>query len=508
MSRTRRATIVAFFSYVRFGLQFAALLLIPLIIASVGGRAYGFWLASGEAFAYAGLADLGVLGVLPWLVAKADGRHDHDGIRRLLVNGSAVGVAVGLFYGLVVLSLCLVLPALLKFTDADRDELIGPLVVLALGGTIAMPLRVFQGALEGLQDVVFGGVARTAQSLLTIVLTLVLLLTGYRLYALAIAATVPALLVGMASLARFRVLAPHLLRGWERPRSAAVQGLFREGVGPWLSGWGWQLSAASDGIIIAMIGTPTAVTMLSVTSKLGRWLMQFCWVPGDSGLVGLAQLSGEERRDRVRSASVAMLRVYVGLSAVVACVVLASNRSFVGFWVGAELFAGRLTNGLVAASIVALSLAHGMTVVTAVLGKRLEVGIVTLTSGALHVVLAYLFGRLWGLAGIVLATIVTQLLVVAPGIAPHLRETSGLTRSALTREVIGPLAKGLVPLGLLAAVLGLVLPPTVWIGVPVGVLLGAVYLWSTRDLYLEYPPLQRIWRRVTRFGPLARLSVG
>ena len=48
-SRTRRATVVAFFSYVRFGLSVGGLLLIPLVIASVGGRAYGFWLASGEA---------------------------------------------------------------------------------------------------------------------------------------------------------------------------------------------------------------------------------------------------------------------------------------------------------------------------------------------------------------------------------------------------------------------------------------------------------------------------
>ena len=503
MSRTRKAATVAFFSYVRFGLQLSALLLIPLIITTVGGRAYGFWLASGEAFAYAGLADLGVLGVLPWLVAKEDGRGDRDAIRRLLVNGAAVGVVVGMFYGVAVLTLCLVLPSLLHFTDADRVDLIGPLVLLAVGGTLATPLRVFQATLEGLQDVVFIGVARSVQTLLTIVVTVAFLFAGYRLYALAIAATVPAFLVGVAALVRFRGVAPDLLTGWGRPSRAVVRSLFREGIGPWLAGWGWQLSSATDGIVIAMIGQPTAVTVLAVTSKLGRWLMQFCWVPGDAGLVGLAQMSGEDRPDHVRATVVALLRVYLGLAT--ACVVLAGNRSFVGAWVGPELFAGRLTSGLVAASILALSLAHGVAVVVAVLGKRLQVGVVTLASGVVQVGFAYVFGVLWGLPGIVAATIMTQTVVVVPGLVPLLRETCGLTRMDVVTEVLIPWLKGFGPVGAGALAYGLFVWPPVWIGLPFGALLGGGYLVYTRRLYLEYPPLLRVWRWVSSLSPLAWL---
>ena len=505
MSRTRKAATVAFFSYVRFGLQLSALLLIPLIITMVGGRAYGFWLASGEAFAYAGLADLGVLGVLPWLVAKEDGRGDRDAIRRLLVNGAAVGVVVGVFYGVAVLTLCLVLPSLLHFTDADRVDLIGPLVLLAVGGTLATPLRVFQATLEGLQDVVFNGVIRSVQTLLTIVVTVALLFAGYGLYALAIAATVPAFLVGVASLIRCRGIAPDLLSGWGRPSSAVVRTLFREGIGPWLGGWGWQLSSATDGIVIAMIGQPIAVTVLAVTSKLGRWLMQFCWVPGDAGLVGLAQMSGEANPAHVRATAVALLRVYLGLATGVACVVLAGNRSFVGAWVGPEFFAGRLTSGLVAASILALSLAHGVSVVVAVLGKRLEVGVVTLASGVLQVGLAYVCGVLWGLPGIVAATIMTQTFVVVPGLVPRLRETCGLTRRDVVTEVLMPWLKGFAPVGAGALAYGLFVWPPVWIGLPFGALLGGGYLVYTRRLYLEYPPLLRVWLWVASLHPLAWL---
>lgn len=282
--------------------------------------------------------------------------------------------------------------------------------------------------------------------------------------------------------------------------------LFREGSGPWLSGWGWQLSAASDGIVIAMIAQPTVVTMLAVTAKLGRWLMQFCWVPCDSGLVGLAQLSGEDRLDRVRATSVAMLRVYLGLAGAVACIVLAANRSFVAFWVGSEFFAGRFTNGLVAASILALSLSHGVSVVAAVLGKRLEVGVYTLAAGVVHVGFAYVFGTLWGLPGVVAATIVTQMFIVVPGVVRHLRQVSGLTRAAAVTEVLMPWLKGFAPVGVVALAFGVLVWPPVWIGLPLGAILGGIYLWNTRWLYLEYPPMFRIWQRVTSLGPLAWLD--
>ena len=165
------------------------------------------------------------------------------------------------------------------------------------------------------------------------------------------------------------------------------------------------------------------------------------------------------------------------------------------------------TSGLVAASILALSLGYGVTVVAAVLGKRLEVGVFTLVAGVVHVGLAYVFGVQWGLPGIVAATIVSQAFIVVPGLVPHLRELTGLTPTAVATEILTPWLKGFAPVGAVALALGLLVWPPVWIGLPLGAALGGVYLWYTRWLYLEYPPMRRIWQRVTSLGPLARLAI-
>src|SRR5207302_2908229 len=99
--------------------------LVPLILNRLGVRTWGLWLATGELLSYAGMVDLGVLGVLPWLMAEADGRRDRSAMRRLLSNSVAVGALIGVGYALLALVLWRVLPSALHFTPLDRAA-VGP----------------------------------------------------------------------------------------------------------------------------------------------------------------------------------------------------------------------------------------------------------------------------------------------------------------------------------------------------------------------------------------------
>ena len=91
--------------------------------------------------------------------------------------------------------------------------------------------------------------------------------------------------------------------------------------------------------------------MLAMTAKLGQMMTQMSWVPGDSSLVGLAQLSGEQQPDRLRQAVAAVFRVYLALATGGTCILLAVNGAFVSGWVGPHLFAGSGVNAVLAAII-------------------------------------------------------------------------------------------------------------------------------------------------------------
>src|SRR5207237_695206 len=104
------------------------------------------------------------------------------------------------------------------------------------------------------------------------------------------------------------------------------------------------------------------------TAKLGQTLTQMSWVPGDSSLVGLAQLSGEGKQERLQSAVSAVFRVYLALATAGACIVLAVNGGFVAAWVGPRLFAGPSINAALAAMIIVGSVVHGLATISSVLG--------------------------------------------------------------------------------------------------------------------------------------------
>jgi hypothetical protein len=274
-----------------------------------------------------------------------------------------------------------------------------------------------------------------------------------------------------------------------------VARLFREGFGAWLGAWGWRLSAATDAIVLASLGNPLGITMLAMTAKLGQMLTQMSWVPGDSSLVGLAQLSGEHRPERLRTAVAAVFRVYLALATAGACVVLAVNGAFVRGWVGSHLFAGVRVNMILAAFIIVSTTAHGIAAIASVLGKRIHVGVATLLAGAVQVGLAFVLGRRSGIMGVPLAALCVQACVLIPSLMPAFCTRTGLSPLGFAREVIGPWAARSLALTAICALAGPVMyPAPLWASIPLGALAALVYLWLVRQLILGYPPVAAIIR--------------
>ncbi|MCA1562890.1 MAG: hypothetical protein LC753_13985, partial [Acidobacteria bacterium] len=218
MSRTYRASITAAFAYMQFGLSIVVgIVLVPFVLHRVGAGLYGFWLASGEVLSYAAMADLGILGIVPWLVAQADGRGDRDEIRRILTAGFSAALIVSVIYTAIVLTLWFLLPSVLHLSPSDRAAVAGPLALIACVTAVVLPLRIVNAALGGLQDVRFLGTLAAYTWALDLAITVVMLLRGHRLWALAVAAAVPPFLAVVVATVRLRRIAPDLVRGIHRP---------------------------------------------------------------------------------------------------------------------------------------------------------------------------------------------------------------------------------------------------------------------------------------------------
>jgi O-antigen/teichoic acid export membrane protein len=498
MSRARKAAIAASFGYVQFGLALTiGIVLVPLMLDRLGARTWGLWLATGELLAYAGMVDLGVLGVLPWLLAEADGRRDRTAMRRLISNGVAVGAIIGLAYALIAFALWQALPAVLRFTAVDRTAVGPPLALLAAATALTYPLRIFPATLVGLQDMTFYGAIRIVQAVINVVVTVVLLLNGYGLYALAWASIVPTLVGVIASAVRLRTLAPDLMTGWTRPAPKELTPLIVNGFGVWLGGFGWLLLSSSNALVITFLGRPEWVPIFSCTAKVSVAATQLVWLTPDSGLVGLAQLHGESTaKPRVRELVGLLQQVHLLLAGAAACALLAFNPTFVSRWVGDELFGGMTLNALLAFGVVLYSLVHGLTSAASVVGSRVQVGILTVANGVLQLAVAIVLGRWMGLSGVALGGLVAACLTSLPVGLVLLRHAVDFSPRRLGGDRIGPWALRMLPLAVTALLVGVFRE---WLGFwltagATGLVLLA-YVWHMRPMYEAVLALDPGWTR-------------
>jgi O-antigen/teichoic acid export membrane protein len=489
VSRTRRAGIAATFGYLQFGLALASgIVVVPFVLARVGGEAYGVWLGFGELVAYSAMVDLGVLGVLPWLVAEADGRRAPEELRALVSAGLAASSLAAVAFAALALGLLTVAPGLTGVSAAQKATVIGPLVLLVAGMAAAYPLRVFHAVLIGLQDVTFIGTLGVAQAALNVALIVGLLAAGQGLFALAAAATVPTLFVAAASWMRLGRIAPELVRGWRLPSRDLLGRVTAQGVGGWVAGLGWRMISATSNLVILALAGPVAAVAYAMTARLADALMQMSWQVPDAGLVGLAQLKGEGREERAGEIAVSILRLTLIGAGGVACAILAFNPGFVSLWVGPERFAGLAANALIAAGIVALSLGHSLFSTAATLGARVQIGFATVAQGIVHLGAAILLGRSFGVAGVAAAAVIGSAVVGYPAGAYYLCRVSGLTQSELWRRALGPwAARASLLLAASAAIGAWGWRISVWPALIATPLLALAYVWWLRPLYAELP---------------------
>jgi O-antigen/teichoic acid export membrane protein len=486
MTRARKAAVTSAFGYLQFGAAIVlGLVVTPMVLRQVDPRAYGLWLAVGELLGYLALADIGVFAVLPWTIAEAEGRRDRDEIRVFMSNGVALGVALAIVTPACVAGVWFLAPSLLGLTPADRALIAGPLTILVAASIVGAPLAVFNAVLIGLQDVTFVGGAAVVRSVLMAAVTVILLARGWGLYALAVGAAIPTVLFACVNVFRVARTEPALLGRWPRPSASQIGRLVSEGIGGWLGGFGWRLSAMSSSLVLAATGRPELIAIYACTSKTTQLLLQLCWIVPDSALVGLVQIHGEGRAARRREITDALLKLYLVLAGGVAILVLAVNPSFVRWWVGAEFFGGTALNVLLAVSLVVSSSAHAVAALGSALGRRLELGAAGLLQGGAHVLMAIGLALWLGLEGLVAAAIVSAAITMIPIGLRTLRMVADLAPSHVGRDVAAWSWRALPVLAAAAATgasgVGL------WTTTAASVALGTAYLWLTRSLYAELP---------------------
>jgi O-antigen/teichoic acid export membrane protein len=427
-----------------------ALVATPLRLAWLGQDAMGLYRVLLDTLAYLALLEFGIATALSSLFATALAANARTRVRALLGLGvrelakvSALKVVAGL--GLTLgLALVVDIPSGLA-VDFGIACGVGLLTV------IVTPVNAFRALLEGGQRGYSVQLVMMLQATLSTLLAVWFAYLGWgvtgQLAALAASTfACQGLLLGY-SIRRFPETVGAVTNGKERDHTLKpeLRRLNRPAFVLQLSG---TIAILSDSIIIATVLSPGLVVNFFLTQRLAAVAQAQLQNIGTASWAAMADIhaTGEYAKFNRRTLELTSLVMVASLTALIP--IAAFNRTFVTLWVGPEFYGGTVVT--VAAALVALgqavvSLWGWLFHATGQPGRLVPVSVaIVVVNLSASIILA----RVYGIAGPLLGTLISQVLVSAWGFPLLLRGTFGIQMAPLAGVLARPMAVGMPVSGL------------------------------------------------------------
>jgi O-antigen/teichoic acid export membrane protein len=421
MTRTQRFLGGFTIGYVHMAVATAVgLWLTPFLLARLGAATYGLWLVGTQVIAYLLLMDLGIVALLPReaaYVTGRTGRTDAPELRDLVERTMTLSF--------VQVPIVIAAAALAVWWLPRSWELLKlPLGAVLAVFVVTFPLRTFQAALIGLQDLAFVARVQFGAWAAGTLLTIALVVRGSGLPALAAGWCVTQLVAVVAHMLRMGRRFPgamprRLTFGGESTRGYLARSLWVS-----VSQIAQVLLNGTDVLIIGALLGPAAIVPYACTGKLIAVLANQPQAILQSAAPALAELRPLGDRARIVQVTGALGQATLAVSGLVACVVLAINEGFVSWWVGPDQFAGI---GLTLLMLTAMLVRHFNTTNVYALfcfGHERRLALTTLGDGLLTIVAGIAFVAWFGPSGGPLSALAG---VVAISIPLNLKGLSGDT---------------------------------------------------------------------------------
>lgn len=385
--------------------------LTPFVLRYLDREAFAVFLLVGDVLLWLGLIEIGYAAVLNVQAAQLSGRPDQAKLDSLasttFFTQTAIAIVILALGGLVAFHF----PAFFAVRPELNHDATIVMLILLLGVAIRVSAQTFSSLLIAHQQIHIDNLLRLMLLGLRTVITVALLAMGLGLLSLALASLFATMVTSVLAWARVRSLLPDLRIRWGN----FSWSILREtsGLGFWFSlgGLAGILIMNLDRIVAAKVVSVDMVTTLVLTGTVYALAWTALQQITNTARPALAQIIGEGRTDRAREKYHQLVSLSTGLAIIGAGSLWAGNGAFVPWWVGPQNYGGVWLDGLLAMTLVVHAwVLPNRAVLTADLRYVPRSSWSRLLEGLLNLGLSIVFGRIWGVPGVVAATAVAGIL--------------------------------------------------------------------------------------------------
>jgi O-antigen/teichoic acid export membrane protein len=346
-SRRRGTVALTFTGYVLTGVSILqGLVLVPLYLHYIDKLLYGAWLATGGILSYFLLMDFGSNSIIIQKVGAAYGAGELPQLSRYLGSGLVMAFGLSVAAALLGVSIAPYLLRLIPVAPGEFHTLRTAFTIGIFSIAVMISGYAFGGILVALQRQLLHGLITVTASIIGLLTTLALLLSGSGLLALPLGNLTQAILVlsteGIVFWRLRRQILPEACRlevAWD-----TIIELAKPSGTIFLARGSTTLLRQSDNLIIGIFLDARAVLIYALTKRAfeSLWMMVTHLVGGFGPALAhfFGELKGETAKARILTDT--LIHVAVVLSLVLMGGYALLDQAFVGLWVGESFFAGNL----------------------------------------------------------------------------------------------------------------------------------------------------------------------
>jgi Na+-driven multidrug efflux pump len=403
-SRKKNTFIHLAFSYVNFTIAFFnGILIVPLYLRYIDATTYGVWLATGNILTWLTIADPGTSNVTIQRIAKTAGRANQN----ILPYQTSSSIVISFLAS----SLCLVAGLVVSGYLGSIMNLKDPAVIAEAQtafriAMIAVSIALFEysiyAILTGLQQQFFTGIARTIGRLMGIVTSVVMVIQGFGIKSIAVGVLVTNVIT-LGLNASF-LLRKNISLKWSGRYFISYTKIFSLTFFSRVSG---VLYENIDLILVSRFLSPAVVAHLEITRRPMKYLQGFLVAPSQSLMATLSNYFGENKPAQARALIEKLLIGFLCVFFVTGLGFMMFNETLITLWVGKEYFIGSEINTILSLGIVLTMFNYILSNINVSLGNIKGVSYAGIVNSVIGLLLMLVLGYTIGLAGIVIAPIIT-----------------------------------------------------------------------------------------------------
>jgi O-antigen/teichoic acid export membrane protein len=384
--------------------------LTPFTLRFLDRDEYALFVFSNDLLTWLVLLDVGMTSGLRAQAAQLTGRPDRLAMNRLASTTFFTQLALALLMLLAGGALSALAPRIFHIRADLRGQASLVLLLLTLGTALNFATQSFSSLLYAHQQIHYDNLIRVAQLVARTLVTVVLLLAGWKVLALAVASLVSVALFSLLAVVRAYLTVPGLKIN-RRFASRVMMWRDLKELHLWYAAGNVAGAAiqSMDRIIAARLVSLASVATLVLTGRAYELALLLLTPLTVAAQPAVGQLLGAGKRAAAFAAYKQLFLLLVGLGLVAALSLWSGNAAFVTRWVGAQNYGGTTLDAVLTLNLIIFIwiMPQRMALVS---GLRARPQALTRSAEALlNLCLSVILAPRYGLAGIAIATTVAAL---------------------------------------------------------------------------------------------------